>query len=274
MSEPITIFCPFTRHWAVDKWLENLANVEHDPALTNLCIIVDGDQQLIANKIKKFAESRNYRSFYYKVNEHWHPNEVRLGIRRARVAEIHNQSKDLIIKTDGKIIIGFEDDTMFDRLKSFDRLIQPLGDIIDGEVIGFVEGVQMGRWGANMIGAWLADNINNPKTIETMLPSENKDYQEITGGGWYGYATYREPYLNCEYYTSTAEPWGPDVNYGFWLRRNGYRCLIDWQTVFGHRDYNKVAYPDDEKQKLAKIVFTKDFQTGRWERTDHERSRY
>lgn len=274
MQPIITIFCAFTRPWAVELWLENLAAVNHDPALTNLCFIVDCNNHLIANTLKKFAEKYNYRSFHVKINEDWHPNEVRLAIRRMRIADVKNQSKDLIALTDGEIILGFEDDTVFDRLESFDRLIQPI--VREGQdphrTVGFVEGVQMGRWGANMIGAWEADDIWKPSHIETQLPSE--DYQEITGGGWYGYATTRELYLNCEYYSSTAQPWGPDVSAGFWIRQQGYKCLVDWQTIYGHNDYNKILYPDDPKIRLAKVVFDKDFNTGKWMRTDYENDRY
>lgn len=273
MHPVITIFCAFTRRWAVEGWLENLANVRHDPALTNLAIIVDCDEAYIANTIKKFAEERGYRSFHVKINENWHPNEVRLSVRRMRVADIHNQSKDLIAMTDGEYIIGLEDDTVFDRLESFDRLLDPLRTMPENNIpIGFVEGVQMGRWGANMVGAWQFDNVNKPTEVKTLLPAEG--YQEITGGGWYGYATPRHLYLNCEYYTSSAEPWGPDVNYGVWLRRQGFTCLVDWSTVFGHKDYNKVKYPDDPDVRLAQIVYNKNQLTGKWDRTDHEQTRY
>lgn len=266
MTHPIiTIFCPFTRTWAVEGWLENLAAVEHDPKLTNLCFIVDGDQSVIANQLRKFAESRQYRSFHVKVNSDWHPNEVRLAVRRMRIADVKNQSKDLIAETDGDIIIGFEDDTVFDRLKSFDRLIEPL---MINEKVGFVEGVQMGRWGANMIGAWEVDDVDNPTEVKTLLP--DKGYQYIAGGGWYGYATRRHLYMNCEYYTSSAQPYGPDLNFGIYVRRMGYKCIVDWDTVFGHRDYNKILYPDDPKISLAQIVYNKNEATGKWDRTDHE----
>lgn len=269
MHPIITIFCAFTRRWAVDDWLTNLAKIEHDPALTNLAIIVDADEPYIANMCKKFAEDRGYRSFHVKVNSNWLPNEVRLAIRRMRVADVHNQSKDLIALTDGEIIIGLEDDTVTDRMPSFMRLIQPL---LDDEQVGFVEGVQMGRWGAKMIGAWQADDPHNPKQIKTLLPGEG--YEDITGGGWYGYATRRALYLNCEYYTSSAQPWGPDVNFGFWLKQRGYKCLIDWQTVFGHRDFNIIKYPDDPKMRLAQLVYNKNEETGKWTRSDYEPARH
>lgn len=274
MQPIITIFCAFTRQWAIDGWLKDLDNVRHDPPLTNLCVIIDCDEPLILNKLKKFAEERNYRSFYHKMNTEWSPNETRLSIRRMRVADVHNQSKDLIAQTDGEIIICLEDDTVFDRLESFERLYQPL---LDTTTVGFVEGVQMGRWGAQMIGAWKADDNFSPTEIKTLLPQEQSaflnGYEPITGGGWYGYATRRGLYLNCEYYTSSAQPWGPDVNFGFWLRQKGFTCLIDWDTIYGHRDYNKVLYPDDPKVRLAQIVYNKDLTTGKWHRRDYEPSR-
>jgi hypothetical protein len=203
------------------------------------------------------------------MNITWHPNEVRLAIRRQRVADIKNQSKDLIALTDGEYIIGFEDDTVFERMENFDRLLNPL---IENPTIGFVEGVQMGRWGANMIGAWQADNILKPTEIETLLPKQG--YEQITGGGFYGYATRRNLYLNHDYYTSTSQPWGPDVNYGFWLQQDGYDCLIDWDMVFGHNDHNIIGWPDDPKNPLVKVVYNKDVKTGKWNRTDHEQTRY
>lgn len=269
MQPVLTIFCPFTREWAVDRWLKNLANVEHDPSLTNLCIIVDGNQPLIATTINKFAKAHGYRSLQMKVNENWYPNEVKLAIRRMRVADVHNQSKDLINLTDSDIIIGLEDDTVFDRLKNFNQLYQPL---LDDPNIGFVQGVQMGRWGANIIGAWRRAGETR---VETCLPIEPPTLEDIDAGGFYGYATTRNLYLNHEYYTSSSQPWGPDVNYGFWLRDKGYRCLIDWGLVFGHADHSEIAYPDDPKyNKLVKVQFDKDLTTGKWERTDYEQTRY
>lgn len=267
MQPIITIFCAFTRQWAVDTWLANLEAVNHDPALTNLCFIVDGNQHLIANTLKKYSDKKGYRSFHVKINEDWQPNEVRLAIRRNRIAEVHNQSKDLITRCDGDIIIGLEDDTVFDRLVSF----EPLYAKLDAG-IGFVEGVQMGRWGANIIGAWLSNGTPNFNRIETMLPKSG--YEHITAGGFYGYATYRHLYLNHDYYSSSSQPWGPDVNYGLFVQSQGYDCLINWDIVFGHNDYNQTLYPDDPKIRLVQVVYNKDKLTGKWERTDHEQTSY
>jgi hypothetical protein len=271
MHPIITIFAPFTRRWAIDAWLANLANVEHDPALTNLAVIIDGDEPYIARVLQRFADDRGYRSFHMKQNHGWAANEIRLTIRRQRVAEIHEQAKDLIAKCDGDYVIGLEDDTVFDRLPNFDRLLHPLQNTDD---IGFVEGVQMGRWGAQMIGAWLADDVHNPQRIETLLPVDSNGYQEITGGGWYGYATRKRLFLDAPYFASPSMPWGPDVNYGFWLQQQGYRCLIDWSTIYGHDDHGQTLYSDDEKVRLVKIIYNKRADNGKWERQDHEQTRF
>lgn len=270
MHPIITIFCAFTRRWAIEQWLENLAAVDHDPALTNLCCIIDCDETYILRHLERFAEKHGYRSFHVKMNSGWHVNEVRLSIRRQRVADVHEQAKDLVAKTDGDIIIGLEDDTVFDRLPNFNRLIDPFLN----PKVGFVEGVQMGRWGVNIIGAWLADNIHNPHKIETLLPLEHGQYQQMTGGGWYGYATRRHLFLNADYYSSSSQPWGPDVNYGFYVQQQGYLCLIDWATIYGHNDHGIINYPDDPKIRLAKIIYTKSDLNGKWDRTDNEPARF
>lgn len=44
MQEPITVFCAFTRHWALERWLENLERQNYPKSLINLCFIIDIDE--------------------------------------------------------------------------------------------------------------------------------------------------------------------------------------------------------------------------------------
>lgn len=260
MDQPIiTIFCAFTRRWAVERWIENLRSVAHDPARTNLAFLIDIDDAFIRSRLQKFADAGGYRKTIIEVNQDWSPNEVRLRIRRMRIADIKNQSKKLIRQMDGDIVVGFEDDTVFEDMDLM-RLINPLLEHAD---IGFVQGVQCGRWGVKMIGAWSVDNPHNPQHAETVLPKQG--YEQIDAGGFYGYATRKDLYLHHDYYSGSSQPYGPDVNYGLWLRQQGYHCYIDWDTVFGHNDHNVILYPDTD---LSKIEFTKDKQTGEWLRKE------
>jgi hypothetical protein len=263
MHPIITIFCAFTREWAVDPWLDCLSKVKHDPALTNLCFIIDCDNPYILAKLKNGLDHKGYRSMYTRMNDQHQVNEVRVAVRRQRIAEIKNQSKELILQTDGEFIISFEDDTVFDLMGSFEPLLHPM--LVDPRC-GFVEGVQCGRWGVKMIGAWniYGNDEYGPTVAKTLLPDEG--YAVISGGGWYGYATRRDLYVNCDYYSSSTQPWGPDVNYGLWLTSIGYSSLVNWDLVFGHRDFNKILYPDGS---ITEIVYNKDVKTGRWNRNEN-----
>lgn len=260
MQPDIIVFCAFTRAWAVDRWIENLASLKLDPRHTSFCAIIDLDEPIIEAKLRKFYQRHGFKKLLIKMNTESHPNEVRIAVRRLRIAEVKNQSKELIAQCEGEYILAFEDDTVFEGL-DWHRLVDPLRT----DQVGFVQGVQCGRWGVKMIGAWKVDDRYNPKKIETLLPG--KGYQAIDAGGWYGYATRRSLYLNCEYYTSTAQPWGPDVNYGLWLRNQGYKSLIDWDSVFGHNDHNVILYPDEN---LSTITFEKDVTKGKWSRHDKD----
>lgn len=261
----ITIFVAFTRKWAVDDWLEQLAKVKHNPANTSICLLIDTDEPYILVAFRKFVEKYGYKDFQFKMNDNHFPNEVRLSTRRTRIAFMKNQSKHLIRLTEAEYILAFEDDTVLDRIDSFDRLLKPL---IEDKGIGFVQGVQVGRWGVRIVGAWNVNNAANPTHAETLFPSEG--YQELSAGGFYGYATRRSLYLNHEYYSSSDQPWGPDVNYGLWLQQRGYKCLIDWETNFGHNDHNKIAYIDT--YPLAKVIYSKNTINGIWERTDEQKT--
>lgn len=265
MQPNIIVYCAFTRPWAVDRWIENLASLNLAPENTSLAVIIDTDEPIILHKLKQFAETNKWKKFVYKMNSDWHPNEVRIAVRRLRIADVKTQSKDLIAQCEGEYILSFEDDTVFDGL-DWHRLIDPLTRKNDR--IGFVQGIQCGRWGVKMIGAWELDDAINPTRAITILPHPEFGYVPITAGGWYGYATIRELYLNCEYYTSSSQPWGPDVNYGLWINQRGYLSLVDHNSVFGHNDHNVILYPDEN---ITTIEFTKDKTTGRWNRTDTEK---
>jgi hypothetical protein len=160
--------------------------------------------------------------------------------------------------------VSFEDDTVFNDPQTIQTLVEPFKHLAR---IGFVEGVQCGRWGTKMIGAWNANSIDRPFCIETLLPPATRRYDVITAGGFYGYATNRELYFGHKYYWDDQQPWGPDVNFGFYVRRMGYGCIIDWSLVFGHDDYGKILWPEG---KLTKVVYNLNISINKWERQDVE----
>lgn len=267
MIQPIiTLFCPFTRRWAIDRWIADLRSSKGlDPTLTNLVFIVDTDEPYIASELLKMGKADGYRSCRVEINTENNPNEVRIAIRRKRIVDVKNQSKGLIAKTDGELILGLEDDTVFADT-DFSRLWKPLADL----KVGFVEGVCCGRWGVKIVGAWQANDPANLTNIATILPHGEHGYERISAGGFYGYVTRREEYLQHVYNWDESQPWGPDVNYGLWLRGLGYTNLIDWGTKFGHNDYNRIIQPEGS---ITRVAYTKN-DAGIWIRTDTEQDRW
>lgn len=247
MQPLITVFCAFTRPWAVERWLQDLENSGLYTPRTNLAFIVDIDDPRIAMALQGYAKNRNYASFEMIVNHEWAPNEVRIAVRRRRIAEVKNQSKELIKRHPSDYVLALEDDTVFSNKDIFKPLIE---SIVGDDTIGLIEGVQVGRWNTRYVGAWRFDDVHDPKEARTIrLNKYSPDFQPIHAGGFYGYITPTKLYLEHEY-NWEGEPWGPDVNYGLWLSRNNYKCFIHWPTIFGHNDFNQVLYPTKQPDKI------------------------
>lgn len=240
----ITIFCPFTRPHYVKRWFDDLASTDLKPENTNLAIIIDcegdeGGKQIYARIMEEMNRTA-FRKFIIIRNYDHHVNEMSIPIRRRRIAEIHEQSKDIIRALDGEFVLGLEDDTVFTNL-CVQRLYQPFEDNM--KPIGLVTAYEAGRWHNKIIGVWGFDNVDDPKCCWTELP--DKDYQECDAAGFYCYLTPTQFYLEHEYKSEDWEPYGPDVRYGLQLRQKGFINLVDWSQPCGHNDGDVIITPNN-----------------------------
>jgi hypothetical protein len=241
---PITIFCPFTRPHYVRRWFDDLASTDLRPENVNLALIIDcegdeGGKQIYA-RIMEEMNRTTFRKFVIIRNYEHHVNEMSIPIRRRRIAEIHEQSKDIIRALDGEFVLGLEDDTVFTNL-CVQRLYQPFEDNM--KPVGFVTAYGAGRWHNKIIGVWGFDNVDDPKMCWTELP--DKDYQECDAAGFYCYLTPTQFYLEHEYKSEDWEPYGPDVRYGLQLRQKGFVNLVDWSQPCGHNDGDVIITPNN-----------------------------
>jgi len=249
---PITVFCPFTRPENVRRFFDDLASTDLKAENTNLALIIDigenkdtGEQDgiKIYTRIMEEMNRTKYRKFIIIKNYEHHVNPINIPIRRERIAEIHNQSKDIISALDGEYVLGLEDDTIFTNL-CVQRLLEPFNSFATlDKPIGLVSAYAAGRWHNKIIGIWNFDNIDNPTECWTELPS--KGYQECDATGFYCYLTPKELYIKHNYNTDVIEPYGPDVNYGLWLRREGFVNIVDWSQPCGHKDGDIIITPND-----------------------------
>ena len=261
---PITVFCPFTRAEYVNHFFDDLASTDLRPDTTNLAFIIDIGEDSEGQEVGKKIYARimdemnrtNYRNFVIARNYEHHVNGANIPIRRKRIAEIHNQSKELISALDGEFVLGLEDDTVFTNL-CVERLYRPFHNRLPEQGrIGLVSAYEAGRWHNKIIGIWGFDNVNDPKVCWTELPG--RDYAECDATGFYCYLTPVKLYLEHEYITEETDPYGPDVRYGLWLRQNGYTNLVDWSQGCGHIDGDRVITPNDnlyvEEFRLQPVI--------------------
>lgn len=261
----VTLFCAFARDTFTKKWLDDLSTFKHDPSRTRVVILIDGDFIQTSSRLKQYFETHKYLSYGISMNHEYNPNDAKIAVRRARIAFIKNQSKYLIKKRPSDYVVGLEDDTAFGGMDIMD-LLNPMMQI---EQVRFVQGLQCGRWGVKYLGAWQTDNPNDPQRLWSITPQFGDKflrYQDIDGGGFYYYATPTDLYCKHEYQWS-GEQWGPDVNYGLWLRQQGYVCFADTRLVVGHRTYDETIYPDGT---ITRVEYYKD--NDEWKRIDTEQA--
>lgn len=235
----ITVFCAFTRLEMVHRWFNDLESTDLAPETTSLAFIIDCNEPKIYKRLIDRINDSGFSRYLILRNYDHEVAAAHIPRRRQRIAEIHEQSKSLIANFGNEWVLGLEDDTVFTDLNVSRWWLKARAD-----QVGLVSGYQAGRWHNKIIGVWDTDDPNNPTEAWTMLPG--KDFEEIDAVGFYGYLTRAQYYLEHNYHTELYEPWGPDVNYGLYLRRMGLKNYVDWTQPLGHFDQGTIITPDHD----------------------------
>lgn len=259
----ITIIIPVTRKECLDKLFESLKNLVFDYERTDILFYVDCIDGVVIDKINTFMVTSIMETIVHFSGNEGVPN-VRISKRRDRIVEVHKNIQHLIPR-DTEYIMGLEDDTIFPA-----DALQRMLPVIMRDNVGFIEGVQVGRWGIKMIGAWRTDDVENPTKMITLpfldtTGNPGKYLERIDAGGFYCFMTKANLYkeANFEWHD---ECFGPDVCYSLNLRKLGFKNYIDWGLICGHDDYGKILMPD---KKVEVVVFNKN--EDKWEREENER---
>ena len=222
----ITVFCAFTREWALEKWLRSFDALKIPRRFTELVFYVDtpGD---IADILASYFRESQFNGVVIEQTDNPAPIGTRAEPRRDRIVQQKEKSKKLISPS-SKFVFCLADDTTVPP-DAFLRLYWILHAQSD---VGYVSGVQVGRWGLPYIGAWKMDDIYAPKHVWT-VPFSPYGIEYVDGGGFYCYLTTAHLYKSVKYRWE-HECFGPDVCYVLDLRRRGWRALIDWSIHADH----------------------------------------
>jgi hypothetical protein len=219
------IILPVSREQHLLRVFASLEVLECDRERTGLLVYVDGDEALYevaANLVdqSKFADRQCIRGDIPGPCK-----EFSINTRRRRIAAIHNEIRKLIKPCEYVFLI--EDDGILPP----NALSRLLSDYLAHPHAGFIEGVELGRWGIPHVGAWRADDVYDPTKLESAMPGSG--VEEIDAGGLYATLTRYDLYRKHEF-----KPWGdtlgPDFDMGIELRRLGHKNFIDWSVQLEH----------------------------------------
>lgn len=226
----VTIFMPVSRRDHLPRVFASLELLDCQAENTNLLVVVDGDNNLFIEVRNMVEMSRFGQRLCLQFKSKHTLKQYGIQERRLRISDIHNFAKQHI--QDCEYVFGLEDDTIIppDTLR---KLLRNYGIY---PFAGFIEGIEMGRWGIPYIGAWTVDDVYNPQKIES-TPLK-KGIHEIDSGGFYCFITKRDFYVSHNfkpYGENGSNDLGPDVDYGITLRKMGLLNYADYSIKCAHK---------------------------------------
>lgn len=255
----VSIVVTLSRPENIKLVFDNIDEILKDTAHTYELVLAIDNQKIRKQHIEEHVSILNnrIRNLTLFNTDNPPPRKFDMQQRRTRIACLRNESKEYI--GGSEFVFSFEDDTVLSK----NALAYLLYDYNELDNVGFVQGVQIGRWGKPYIGAWRVDDVSNPKHYETIdhefSYSEDEEIitEEIDAGGFYCYLTTTKLYKSIKY--GWQEPCGADVDFGLQLRRLGYKNYIDWFVICGHKTNKEIIYPE----RFVTVV-SFDFTRNRW----------
>lgn len=242
----ITIVLPVSRPDYLAQIFTYLELLDCNREETNLLCYVDGPLELF-QKARNYTVNSKFKERLCVYRRKGITSVSSVHRRRQRIADIHNEIKELINKTD--YIFLTEDDTLMpmDSLKKMYNLA------LTKKYFGFISGVEVGRWGFRHIGAWIVDDIYDIKQVTSIQAGQG--IEAVDGAGLYCCFTTRENYMK-----NVFKPFdsilGPDVDFGINLRKQGFKNYIDHSIQCQHLAKKKTITVANSK--IIRVRFDRD----------------
>jgi hypothetical protein len=237
------IVLPVSREQHLLRVFASLENLECDRGRTGLLVYVDGEPELYLTVRNLVQQSKFAERLCVQGDIPGPRREFSINTRRRRIAVIHNEIQKLIKPCEYVFLI--EDDGVLPS----DALSRLSADYQAHPFAGFIEGVELGRWGIPHVGAWRADDVYDMKRLESAIPARPEllndagraigimpDHvvEEIDAGGLYACLTRYRHYVDHEFQPYQECAFGPDIQWGIALRQQGYKNYLDWSVPVEH----------------------------------------
>lgn len=234
----LLIFVPVSREQRIKEVINDINNLEIPDFNIEVLLLIDDIRipRLETEYKTKLLYTGNYTMSEWDIYK-----------RRIRIAENFNKASEWI-KQQNKfdLMFVFEDDCEI-KPYTFGKLYESYKEKNSMlEKLGFVSGVQCGRWGEKMLGVWEQDGDN----MQTLKLKEGMHH--VTACGFYGFIIKPELFTLNRFRSGF---FGPDVYFGIDLDFEGYSNYCNMDIKIGHKlNDGGVIYPTGkEKQLIFKI---------------------
>ena len=227
----ITLACLISRK-DISRWLDNLKAIEMPRDVMEAVFLVDGS----SDDYPELQSLEGFKRIITMETGNKPCSPVNTLERRKRITENMSILQGLV--GDSTYVFGIEDDT-YPPEDAFNKLFAH----ITAESVGFVSGVEVGRWELPYVGAWKVDEKVGTGKLHS-LPYREDHTQQVDGAGLYCYLTRTRHFQSAKF---SDTDFGPDVNYVLSLRKKKLLCLVDWSVKCGHLDERtgRMLEPDE-----------------------------
>lgn len=213
----LTVFCPFTRAWAVAPFFDALA--ASDVPRDEFVAYIDSDDAALADAVEERATALGFM-VRVAISGVAPPGESDHAERRRRHVAMRNASKSLV--GDGPLLL-LEDDTLIPP-DTYAHLAETLRDC------AWASGVEVGRWGRRPVGAWHVESNGVIATVTSLMRGD-RDAEAIDAGGFFCALTTGSVYRVLRFSDLGI---GLDIAATLGLSRAGYRLMVDWRVACAH----------------------------------------
>lgn len=256
MRPKFTMILPFSRAWALKRWIQAFRRLDIDRSQTELLVLVDSDDGFFCAEVMRALYPYRNSLFDLRISFSGRPKlqeKASIAKRRERIAE---NWTFFMKEARGEIILGAEDDTL-PPPDAYRKLLE----VMHEKKAGFVQGTEVGRWSSRMIPHWriMEDENGNPARLESGR-YYGEDIVPIEGGGWYCFVMPRSVFKSVIPRQRNDLAGGVDVHYVYKLTKLHFKCFGVWSVKCIHFGEDFELHQD-----RTKLVFRESWNdNGRW----------
>ena len=248
----VTIILPVSRDDYLRRVFTQLELMNCDQTKVNLLCYVDGDI-LLMEKARNLTINSKFEQRLCVFRGKGQPNVGSVKRRRQRIADIHNEIKELLEPCDYVFLV--EDDTLV-PINALEKL---LNNFYIHPHTGIISGTQLGRWGYLHQGLWSVDDVYETNTITSLKAGDG--LQKIDAAGFYCGLIKYQNYINHTF-KPFEDAMGPDVDFGLMMRKEGLANYADLSIKCAHLNNRGIINFSDSKIVQVQLKRTPDVRFG------------